>query len=124
MFLDIKKQELINYYNSWVNTANNWNNTHPNNLVEQHEDQEEGDITFSGIESYLDGISETVNDYFNDSEDSDETKSFIDACLIRYYNGGLYHRLRQIGNQKPYWEIDRESIQAGFYVEHICSQDE
>lgn len=52
------------------------------------------------------------------------TKSFIDACLIRYYNGGYYHRLRSSSNQKPYWQIDRDSEQSGFYVEHICSQDE
>ena len=123
-FLDIKKQTIINKYNGWVNTANNWNNAHPNDLVDQHDDQVEGDITFSSVESYIDGIPTTVNEYFNESEDSETTKSFIDACLIRYYNGGYYHRLRRNGNQKPYWQIDRDSEQSGFYVEDICSQDE
>ena len=123
-FLDIKKQTIINKYTSWVNTANNWNTNHPEDLVEQHADQVEGDITFSSIESFIDDIPNNVNEYFDDVEDSDTTKSFIDACLIRYYNGGYYHRLRRNGNQKPYWDIDRESTQSGFYVEHICSQDE
>lgn len=123
-FLDIKKQTIINKYNGWVNTTNNWNSIHPNDLVEQHDDQIEGDITFSSIESYIDGIPAIVNEYFNESEDSETTKSFIDACLIRYYNGGYYHRLRRNNNQKPYWQIDRDSEQSGFYVEHICIQDE
>ncbi|WP_194765676.1 hypothetical protein [Tamlana sp. I1] len=123
-FLNIKKQTINNKYNQWVNIANTWNRAHPLDLVEQYEDQVEGSITFSSIESYIDDISETINDYFNDSEDYDTTKSFIDACLIRYYNGGYYHRLRVNENQKPYWEIDRDSEQSGFYVQHICNQDE
>lgn len=123
-FLNLKKQTIINKYNSWVTTANNWNTAHPNNLVEQHVDQIEGDVTFSSIESFIDGIPNSINNYFDDVEDSDTTKSFLDACLIRYYNGGYYHRLRVNNNQKPYWEIDRESTQSGFYVEHICSLDE
>lgn len=123
-FLEKKKQAIINFYNSWINTVNTWNAAHPNNLIEQSEDQIEGEITFRSIESFIDDVPETVNNYFDDAENSEGIKSFIDACLIRYYNGGLYHRLRRIGNQKPYWEINRESVQSGFYVEHICSQDE
>jgi len=123
--LDNKKETVINAYRNWVGAVNEWNRENEDDNVEIIDDQEEGNITFDNVSSDLENVPQEVNDYFNlENTDPDDTKSFIDATLLRYFNGGYYHRLRRSGNDKPYWVLDRESAQSGFYVEHVCSEND
>ncbi|MTI31957.1 hypothetical protein [Xanthovirga aplysinae] len=127
--LDMKVEELTDPQKGSArirnlhNNIENWNNSHPENLFQGPDDQEEGNFVFSFIESEIDGFID-FNGIFNGTEGTaNHIKSFYDAHLIRYYNGG--HYIVGNGNSSTgyTWTLDRDSAQSGYYVENICSED-
>ena len=137
--LDVKKQEVINQYfirnniNTRIPFAKDWNKNNPNDLIEQLGNQLEGKIIFGSIPTSISGVPQEINDYFNEHVKSQGSfvfnqadRSFFDAALIRWYNGGRYHVIKTfnppINIPKPYWLLNRYSSESGYYVEKVCSE--
>lgn len=125
--LESKKQTIINKYtgtNGYITIANQWNNNNANNLVALLPQRTEGNISFDEVNSQLENIPALINNYFSGAS-TNVLKSFFDANLIKYYNGGYYHTLERPNPvngvlQKPYWSIT-DTNNLGFnYVHRIC----
>jgi len=151
--LDKKIATIRNLYKSYLKAVYYWDKEHANDKVKGHPDQIEGNITFTHASSSIPGLgrndikyTETVTDStgkknvittdMGDTPTGDK-KSFIDATLIKLYNGGYYYRLRTYGDNKtkPEWYLDRTSkitvTENGIkvtkdhnYVEKICTLSE
>ncbi len=72
-------------------------------MVCKNTDYKENTVDIYVIKSFL-------NDYFAFH------KSIIDSDPSKI--GGIS------GNDKPYWVLDKDSAQSGFYVEHVCSEND
>jgi len=115
---------------------NNWNNANPTNRVVSPGNQVEppaneatqgNRITFSFIETDIEGLTD-YNTIFNGATSTNQyEKSFLDACLLKAYNGYgaaphrnyLYFTLGEGG--KPKLHISRPSNN---YVAEVCRKND
>lgn len=84
-------------------------------------DQEEGNITFSHHKSEIEVFSD-INAYLPEKSLETTTKSFIDADLIRRYNGGVYYLFNRTQNQTITCKINITNKSGHNYVASICSK--
>lgn len=126
------------------NQINNWNNTHPTNKVVGPGNQIEppvsevansqGErITFSFVETEIAGL-EDYNAIFNGATSGNQyEKSFLDACLMKSYNGYgsgtqrnyLYSTIGDGG--KPKLHLLRTAVVGGqdyYYVREVCRRND
>ena len=124
------------------NQVNGWNVAHPTNRVTGPPSQDEppqGDqadnwrhITYSFVETEIEGL-EDYNAIFNGAtSNSPNVKSFLDACLLKAYNGygnntvtqRNYMYSQQTGNNKPVISLLR-TIASGFnYVMNVSKRND
>jgi hypothetical protein len=101
-----------------------WNYKNPDNKIEGHANQIEGNIT------YTHSNSDNFDYDFGDAP-TGNNHSFIDATWIKNYNGssegtdgypGYYYVLKQVGNNKPYWDLHRTNSNNHNYVEAVSNR--
>jgi hypothetical protein len=149
--LEIKIQELRNSRDNTnlslrdlYNQINNWNNAKPTNRVVSPGNQVEppaneiansqGErITFSFIETDIEGLA-NYNGIFNGARSANQNeKSFLDACLLKTYNGYgtgtqrnyLYSTIG--GERKPRLHLLRTAVVGGrdyYYVREVCRRND
>ncbi|WP_346883765.1 hypothetical protein [uncultured Algibacter sp.] len=139
--LDTKKKEISNkfYYEGkntnnqvtkfgWIHQANEWNKNNPNNLIKQLGDQKEGKVLFGFTSTSMAGVPQEINDYFNKNKTSKAQRSYFDACLIKYYNGGGYYIKLDNSKRPPKWIIKNFWVNPKgikkYYVTDICLLDD
>ncbi len=83
----------------------------------------QGNITFKHAPFSYPGFEE-INKYFDDSIVTDDiVKSFIEANIIRNYNGGNFYYVEYDSEMKKwYWKVDKVSKESGSYVANVCSK--
>ncbi|XZF13600.1 hypothetical protein ACTHGU_17605 [Chitinophagaceae bacterium MMS25-I14] len=91
-------------------------NDHPEN-IEIPDDITYNNIIFSHIPTSIAGFDQ-VNPYFGTADSN--KRSFLEANLIRSYNGGLFYKLEG-GKGKYSWVIYPENAKKRNYVSAICS---
>ena len=150
--LEMKIQELDTSYanntnlnlTALYNQINNWNIANPTNRVVSPGNQVEppaseitnpqGErITFSFVETEITGL-EDYNAIFNGATSSNQyEKSFLDACLMKSYNGYgtgtqrnyLYSTIGEGG--KPQLNLLRSAVVGGqdyYYVREVCRRND
>ena len=133
--LNDKSTELRRHIRNIRNHVNNWNTQFPNDQILIPEDQQEGNITFSWVNSEINNFDEYNDIFENDSTDT--VKSFYDAILIKYYNGigtidahhYMYYLIQQ--GQKPEILVQRSATfmfnneqTTRYYVQYLCEEIE
>jgi hypothetical protein len=96
---DLKVSDINAYYVAKMIVVNNWNNANPKNKVQPAADQTEGTVTFSHVNS---NIFPSIDFGTNDIT----KKSFMDATVIKSYNGGAYY-YQLVRNIDPITKLDR-----------------
>lgn len=96
------------------------------NCVTVAKDTTEGLITYSHIKTSLSGLV-TLNTYFNENTDADK-KSFLDANVIKRYNGGDYYRATVYTKQKTaVWKTNGVGYSGGqaiYYVREVSNESD
>jgi len=111
-----------------VGKVNAFTKANPNTDVATHStpDKLEGSVTFINCQSQIEDLNQ-FNNYMSsnrNNERNETTKSFLDADLIRRYNGGRFLYKLYKDDDKVLWEIRDVSSASGNYVEHVCSINE
>ncbi len=115
-----------NHIEGEMQVITRWNNDNPDDLVEGHADQEEGNNTHSV--TYTHASSDSFD--FDWGELDDDEESFLDAVWIKSYNGnsnGYYYRLIIDPSNplaKPEWELSRTNIHEHNYVGAVSGRAE
>ncbi|MEQ8926952.1 MAG: hypothetical protein RLO81_14120, partial [Fulvivirga sp.] len=127
-----KRQSVINHMRRSMNTINSWNQRNSDDQVQEHDDQEEGGMTYThSLSNQFQNTGITnFDDHFGDEPDGDD-KSFLDACWIKTYNGlGTarlhFYYITQEGANRPEWNISNTATygnSVNYYVEDISEQD-
>jgi len=130
-----KAISVRNRTTNWVTTAERWNLENPGDTVVWHEDYEHGGITWvHAVNNYFENNT-TISNYFPNRDFAENEKSFLDAMIIKTYNGlgggaGDTHFYHLIGAtrgengeiSKPYWSVDPTAHYGGgvnYYVRSI-----
>jgi hypothetical protein len=131
-FLEGEKKEMVeeNIKNS-LNLQKRWYNKHPDDLINGHEDQTEGNNTYSITYAHANSV------YFNydfGGNPAANKKSFMEASWIKSYNGnsggtdgypGFYYVLKQLDkDSKPFWDLHRTNSNNENYVGFVSGQKE
>jgi hypothetical protein len=74
-------------------------------------------ITFSHVKSELNGLDD-FDKYFPVSDSN--KKSFLDALLIRLFNGGQFYTLKKIATDQYKWIVDETDKNDRNYVKAVC----
>ncbi|MFW6222412.1 MAG: hypothetical protein ACOC3T_02245, partial [Bacteroidota bacterium] len=123
--LNEKHAGVENHFEDDINAVTEWNHYNPEDRIEGAGSQIEGDITYTHSNSNNFDI-----DFGEDPPQNN--KSFIDATWIKHYNGssggtdgypGYYYILKQVGDNKPYWDIQRINSNGHNYVGVISNQN-
>lgn len=124
-FLQGEKYDMVNnHFNREMEDVENWNYKNSDNEIEGHADQVEGNITYTHSNS--DNFDHDLGD-----DSIGNNHSFIDAAWIKNYNGssggsdgypGYYYVLKQVGNNKPYWDLHRINSNNHNYVEAVSNR--
>ena len=130
-FLNGEKWSMVNgNMNSNINRMQDWNDDHPDNPVEGHADQVEGNnatnITYTHANS-------SHFDHDLGEDPTGTSRSFIEAAWMKNYNGssggtngypGYYYVCKQSGQTKPYWDLHRTNNSGENYVEFVSRRAE
>lgn len=121
-FLTGEKYDIAeNHIEGEMETINIWLRNNSDDLVDGHNDQVEGNFTYTHAAS---------DDFDYDWGDLDAgDKSFLDAVWIKSYNGnsnGYYYRLVPNNDPaiKPEWELRRTNSHSHNYVEAVSNRAE
>ena len=110
----------------YVSVIDSWYKKNKNDTIKGHAAQEEGAIT------YTHGNSGSFDFDFG-MEVTAQNKPFADAAWIKNYNGssggtdgypGYYYLIKQSGNLKPFWDVQRTNSNQHNYVEAVSNRDE
>lgn len=74
-------------------------------------------ITFSHVKSELNGLDD-FDKYFPVSDSN--KKSFLDASLIRLFNGGQFYTLKKIATDQYKWIVSETNAKDRNYVKAVC----
>lgn len=115
--------EKINYaidlLNKQLNTeAKTAFNADPLNF-EKASDVTYGNITLGHVKTTLPRLDQ-FNVYFDDNTGS--KKSFLDATVIRLFNGGQFYTLQKVKNNKYKWVINDTNNKDRNYVKDVCEK--
>src|SRR5690606_20708187 len=115
--------EKINYaidlLNKQLNTeAKTAFNADPLNF-EKASDVTYGNITLGHVKTTLPRLDQ-FNVYFDDNTGS--KKSFLDATVIRLFNGGQFYKLQKVKNNKYKWVINDTNNKDRNYVKDVCEK--
>jgi hypothetical protein len=129
-FLNGEKRTMVNNrLNAATNVRSLWYEKNPEDTVQGHVDQVEGNITYTHANS-------THFDFDFGAEVSGQSRPFADAAWIKNYNGssggsdgypGFYYLIKQlpnVGNNKPFWSVQRLNSNDHNYVEAVSNRDE
>jgi hypothetical protein len=125
-FLNGEKRTMVNNrLNAATNVLNLWYEKSPEDIVQGHADQVEGNITYTHANS--------THFDFNFGAESGQSKPFADAAWIKNYNGssggtdgypGFYYLIKRIGSAKPFWDVQRVNNSGHNYVEAVSNRAE
>jgi hypothetical protein len=124
-FLNGEKRAMVNNrLNAATNILSAWYEKNPEDIVLGHADQVEGLITYTHANS-------AHFDFNFGSDVSGQNRPFADAAWIKNYNGssggtdgypGFYYLIKQIQNQKPFWDVQRTNNVGHNYVEAVSNR--
>ncbi|MCB0488634.1 MAG: hypothetical protein KDC99_09155 [Cyclobacteriaceae bacterium] len=124
-FLTGEKWTMVNTnMNGNMSRVNVWNLANPDSPVVGHSDQIEGNTTNV---TYTHADSENFSHDFGGNP-TGTYKSFIDAAWIKNYNGssggsdgypGFYYVCKKLGQNKPFWDLQRINSRGENYVELV-----
>lgn len=115
-----------NRLNAATNVLNLWYEKNPEDIVQGHEDQLEGSITYTHANS-------ASFDFDFGIEVTGQSRPFADATWIKNYNGssggtdgypGFYYLIKKIGSAKPFWDVQRVNNSGHNYVEAVSNRAE
>jgi hypothetical protein len=131
-FLEGEKKEMVeNNLQKSIDLQEDWYDYHPNDRINGHEDQTEGNNTYSITYTHANSV------YFNydfGGNPAANKKSFMEASWIKSYNGnsggtdgypGFYYVLKQLDkDSKPFWDLHRTNSNNENYVGFVSGQKE
>lgn len=122
--LEDKRKETVGELESQTKVIKKVFKESPDNVTPA-DDQVEGNNTFIHTPSNFGGFA-GINSYFGNRATDATYKSFIEANIIRRYNGGKYYfAFKNSDNQTSYWEIvNTRGFANKSYVELICNENE
>jgi hypothetical protein len=124
-----KADDLDGIVDDWCDIIALWNTNNPSDPASGHAPYEHSGITWvHALNEVYDGIVD-IETHFPDTLVNEE-KSFLDAMIIKYFNGNgagnddhIFYYLVHPSNQKPSWNIDPSATYGGgtnYYVRDIA----